>query len=187
MARAVLLSRATMMRRTKRGFTLTELAAVVAIIGILAVIGVASYRKLILSSKVTEAKNMIGAIRIAEEDYKAERGMYLDLSSAYCPSNGADQKKWAWENPSCAGNAWAQLPVHADGPVQFGYKVFAGTKVQQPADPFPAALLSVGSYAGREMPYYIVHARADLSPGGDFTEVAGSSFENTIRTLHEGE
>lgn len=192
MARRLLESRSTMTRigrkrvGSERGFTLIELGVVVVIVGVLAVIAVVGYRKLILSSKLTEAKNMISAIRIAEEDHKAESGTYLNISAEYCPSDGSQQKKWAWENPACAGNAWAQLPVHADGPVQFGYIVFAGNTVAQPPG-VSAQLFDVSPMAGKNMPYYVVHAKADLDPGGAFTELAGSSFTGHIYTLNEGQ
>jgi type IV pilus assembly protein PilA len=189
-----LLMRAASMRRTTlrkvvqhaRGFTLVELGIVVAIIGILAIIAVVGYRKMVLNSKLTEAKTMINAIRLAEEDYKAESGGYLNISSAYCPSDGSQQKKWAWENPTCAGNAWAQLPVHADGPVQFGYAVYAGTTVAQPGN-VPATLIDLSNYNGQKIPYYVVHAKADLDPGGNVSQLAGSSFSGHIYTLDEGE
>ena len=191
MARELLRSVPTMTgfaptRTARRGFTLVELGVVVTIVGILAVIAVVGYRKMVLSSKVTEAKNMIGAIRIAEEDYKAESGVYLDLAGAYCPSDGTTQKKWAWENPACNGNKWAQLPVHADGPVQFGYAVYAGNSVAQPPG-VAAQLIDLSAHAGRPVPYYVVHAKADLDPGGNVTELAGSSFSGTIYTLNDGE
>ncbi len=192
MARELLRDESTMTRSgrkrvaSERGFTLIELAVVVVIVGVLAVIAVVGYRKLILNSKMTEAKNMISAIRIAEEDYKAESGSYLNISAEYCPSDGSQQKKFAWENPACAGNAWAQLPVHADGPVQFGYIVFAGGTVGQPAG-VSTQLIDVSAHAGKNVPYYIVHAKADLDPGGVFTELAGSSFGGQIYTLNEGQ
>lgn len=189
-----LLERRARMRRTtlekiikgRRGFTLVELGIVVAIIGVLAVIATVGYRKMVLNSKLTEAKTMINAIRLAEEDYKAESGGYLNISAAYCPSDGSQQKKWTWENPTCAGNAWAQLPVHADGPVQFGYAVFAGTTVAQPAG-VNAKLIDLSAYNGQKVPYYVVHAKADLDPGGNFSELAGSSFSGHVYEWNEGE
>jgi type IV pilus assembly protein PilA len=174
--------------RQSRGFTLIELGVVVTIIGILAVIAVVAYRKMILSSKVTEAETMINAIRLAEENYKAESGVYLDISAAYCPSDGMQQKKWAWDNPACASNKWAQLPVHADGPVQFGYKVFAGngTNVQQYG--LPTALIDVSGLTSSKAPHYIVHAQADLNAdGAPYTQLAGSSFTGHIYRLNEGD
>lgn len=191
-----LLERGASMRRTTlkkiaqktRGFTLVELGVVVAIVGILAVIAIVGYRKMILTSKMTEASTMINAIRLAEEDYKAESGGYLDISSAYCPSGGGTgTKKATWEDPTCAGGAWKQLPVHSDGPVQFAYAVYAGTTVAQPGA-VNTALINLAAYNGQQMPYYVVHAKCDLDgQGGLLSEAASSSFSGHIYTLNEGD
>jgi len=173
--------------KRSRGFTLIELGVVVTIVGILAVIAIVGYRKMILNSKLTEAKTMINAIRLAEESYKAESGVYLDISAAYCPTDGSQQVKASWENTTCASGKWAQLPVHADGPVQFGYAVYAGTTVAQPAT-VSANLISLANFNGAVRPWYVVHAKADLDGyGGNFSELAGSSFSGDIYTLNEGQ
>src|SRR4051812_44312283 len=99
-------------RSHSRAFTLVEMMIVVAIVGVLAVIAVVSYRKLTLNAKISEAQNMISAIRIAEEDYKVERGTYADVGPGFCPSNGTLPVKTMW-NPGCPGLGalpnWAAL------------------------------------------------------------------------------
>jgi type IV pilus assembly protein PilA len=164
---------------------------VVAIVGILAVIAVVGYRKLVLTAKVTEAKNVIGGVRIAQEGYRTERGIYADLGAApLCPSatSGTTQTKTQWQ-PTC-GNAptWAVLPIHVDGPVQFGYATVAtpgappGAAIGQ-----PTGFVNVPATVGND-PWYYVTASADLDGnGGMFTELVGTSWQNTIFVFQEGE
>jgi prepilin-type N-terminal cleavage/methylation domain-containing protein len=172
-----------MSRRRSRAFTLVELAAVVTIVGILSVLAVVGYRKLTLSAKVTEARNMISAIRIAQEDYKLERGVYADIGDTnHCPASGLAQVKSGW-NPACDGGkaTWSLLPVHSDGPVQFGYATVAsGT---------PPGYGFVNMTAGvTTRPWYVIHAQADLDGrGGVITELVGTSWNATIFSQNEGE
>jgi type IV pilus assembly protein PilA len=169
----------------RRAFTLIELAIVVTIVGVLAVIAVVGYRKITLSAKVTEAQNMISAIRIAQEDYKVERGIYADLTAApWCPSDGTVQGKTDWNTTACVP-FWATLPVHVDGPVQFGYRTYAA----------PAAVpsyswidMSAGVTIAATRPWYVIEAQADLNGDGIlFTQLVGTSFQNTIFTNQVGE
>lgn len=175
-------------RRGSRGFTLVELGVVIVIIGILAVIALVGYRKIINSSKLTEAKHMLGAIRIAEEGYKADNGDYLNLGGIHCPSDGMTEARFAFDNPACNGGQTAQLGIHVDGPVRFGYAVWAGNTVAQPGG-VPVNLLDLSSWSGVRTPYYVIHAQADLDPldsGGLKTELATSSLNPSINSINDG-
>jgi type IV pilus assembly protein PilA len=185
-------SRWGLRRAARAGFTLIELMIVVTIVGVLAVIATVGYRKLVLSAKLTEARNMIGGVRIAQEAYKVERGIYANLGAALCPSatSGTTLTKVAWDTGCGAAPTWAVLPLHIDGPVQFGYSTIAqvapgaappGTVGQ----PTPFVTIPAGVGTG---PWYYVTASADLDgQGGLFTQLVGTSWQNTIFVANEGE
>lgn len=174
-------------RNGKRaGFTLMELMMVVAIVGILATIAVVGYRKYTLHAKVTEAKTVISAIRIAQEDNRAERGTYANLGETYCPTAaGVSNKKVGWD-PNCnAGSGtWQTLPVHVDGPVQFSYATVAGTS-QMAGNPLGSSWVTWNNPT--QTPWYVVAAKCDLDGDtSDKTELVSSSFQNTIFAHNEG-
>ncbi len=58
--------------QNKRGFTLVELLIVVAIIGVLATIGVPTFRRMIQKSKKSEAKVNLGGVYTSEAAFNAE-------------------------------------------------------------------------------------------------------------------
>jgi type IV pilus assembly protein PilA len=66
------------MLKNKKGFTLIELMIVVAIIGILAAIAIPNFMNYQCKAKQTEAKSVLGNIRVAQEAYRAEWDTYSD-------------------------------------------------------------------------------------------------------------
>lgn len=68
--------------RTRKGFTLVELAVVIVIIGVLAAFGVPRFLQSVEKSKASEAFNYLSAIQGSEERYLAQNGVYASAISA---------------------------------------------------------------------------------------------------------
>ena len=62
--------------RTRKGFTLVELAVVIVIIGVLAAFGVPKFLQSVEKSKATEAFNYWSTVQAAQERYIAQNGVY---------------------------------------------------------------------------------------------------------------
>jgi prepilin-type N-terminal cleavage/methylation domain-containing protein len=66
------------MTKSRKGFTLVELAVVIVIIGVLAAFGVPQFLKSVERSKAAEAFNYLSAMRSAQERFLAKNGVYFD-------------------------------------------------------------------------------------------------------------
>lgn len=71
------------MKTKRKGFTLTELVVALAIIGILSVIAISSYRPYIRQSRRTDAVNSLLSISLAEERYRSNNATYGTLAQVW--------------------------------------------------------------------------------------------------------
>jgi type IV pilus assembly protein PilA len=179
---------------------------VVVIIGILASLAIVGYRKLITSSHVSEATNMVSNIRVAQEGYHAETQQYANISTSvgssggfYPSANPVETTLTAW-GAACTncvtGMQWTMLPLHVDGPVMFGYATTAGPANSAVAD---ATLTVSGQMLTLPSPsptdWFIVAATCDLDnsnggagPGGlTNTNVYTTSWSNQVYVSNEGD
>jgi len=178
----------TRRRAARRGFTLLELLTVVAIVGVLATLGLVSYRRFITSSKSSEAIYMVGAIRAAQESYRAETLTYLNVSPGftdYFPTSSLGAKKTGWDAATHTDyTRWRQLGARPDGGVYYGYLVAAGV-----AGAVPPALHTANkpTWPTTTEPWYVIEAKGDVDGNGKYSWVAGSSFTGEIYMENQGE
>ena len=160
---------------------------VVAIIGLLATLAVVGYRKMVTTSHVTEAQNMVQDIRVAQESYHSETQQYANVSTsitAYYPLAAPNGKTVTGWGAACAGctTDWSVLPLHVDGPVMFGYATIAGAANTSPV---PASITYQGQTLTFPAPslvdWFIVAAGCDLDSNGNIgTHVYTTSWSNQV-------
>jgi type IV pilus assembly protein PilA len=180
--------------RAERGFTLIEMMVVVVIISVLATLAVVGYRKIIQSSHVTEATNLVQSIRVAQEAYHAETQQYADVSptldSWYPLATPRGNLVTAWGGDCNNCNVpWSLLPLHVDGPVMFGYATKAGTANTKPTalpTGFPQTLTLPD-----QLPtdWYMITASCDIDgdPTNTNSLVLTTSWNNQVFTFNEGQ
>jgi prepilin-type N-terminal cleavage/methylation domain-containing protein len=186
--------------RLQAGFTLTELMAVVIIVGVLAVTGVTYFRKHAFASKVTEAQAMVQSIRAAEERYRAENRQYLPTTSSSawptCQSksglyphepDGTSRPFFLPKDSTANDNArWWELKPTTSGYVQFGYAVLAGSPSPSTPVTLPPDIRNPPNFQPTDS-WYAIEAIADNGNDNVCCIVAGTSMNGELYVQDEGE
>ena len=91
-----------------KGFTLLELMIVIAILGVVASVAMPAYTGYLKTARMTEAKNNVAALRLAEEEYFLENNNYFTGANATAINTNS-------------GGLWTVSGT--DGTVNFSYVV----------------------------------------------------------------
>jgi prepilin-type N-terminal cleavage/methylation domain-containing protein len=175
-----------------RGFSLVELLAVVVISGLLAVAGVAMFRRHMVASRGSEATALLEGIRSAEHMYMSENHSYLNVSlanngSQWYPQANPTNQRAAWMNHAHLDwPQWSQLGLPLNKMVLFSYLVNAGV----PGTTIPA--LSSAFKAPPVVPvppldWYLIQAKGDTDGNGVFALYATTSLSNEIYSENDGD
>jgi type IV pilus assembly protein PilA len=180
---------------TEKGFTLIEVMVVVVIVGVLATLAVYGVRNYLSSAKTSEAVSMMASIKAAEEAYKAETFVYLDVSgnfntSSYHPTATLAQGvKYNWQVTTTTSPNWQTLGVQPDGPVAFTYAVVAtAPNASAPGLPTTKTLSQFNLPGTPNRWQYIAVAKGDVGGAvGKFTYVLSHSYSAEIYVENEGD
>lgn len=179
----------------ERGFTLVELLTVVVITGVLAALAFASLRQHVSAAWGAEALNMVQSIRAAEERWRSEHMMYLDVSSDESwyprdPREAPTSRQAFYYAPDDDSHVdhdeWLVLRPTAPGAVRFGYLVnagAAGVNMTAAAPPGPLAVWPVPPADN----WYVIQAIGDPDGDGVVSYYRASSLDGEVFSVNHGE
>ena len=129
-------------RLEKNGFTLVELMIVVAVLGVLAAVAIASYQAYIRRSRNAEATAMLADIRLKQEAYRGTFHEYMSGIPTECNGwtpkidqptrKSIDSSDSSYISPKCR-TAWRQLGISFPKTLYFVYDTAAGVPGVEPS------------------------------------------------------
>lgn len=171
-------------RRRRSGFSLVELLTVVVIIGVLSAIAIPTFMGYVFKSRTGEATQFLGTIKLREEAFRAEFGMYCNTaqaSGAACTTQAPDVTGFNTTTnfvPDAASvgtdpralptthTPWNELGARPAGQVRFSYAVAAGVPSTAPA--------GLGWTDATRDFWFVAQAVGDLD--GDGTQVTFEAY-----------
>ena len=174
------------MKSPRRGFTLVELLAVVAIIGILATVAMLRYQAHLRDARASEAITLLQGIKGGEGTMQAERLTYLGCSDSltdFYPHATPDEKTYHWVQPSHPDVAcWRTLGVAPDGPTMFVFSVVAGGPGETPPTPPGFAPIPV-----QTQPWFVAYAVGDQDGDGHLARFWTGSMISGVGAVDRAE
>ena len=157
------------LRRSRLGFTLVELMATVAIVGVLAAICITLLRRHMRAASTVDAVSGMQALRAAEEAFKAENGRYLNCSRtagpAWYPMVSPGKQAYTWVQVGHPDYVWwSQLPYRREL-TRFGYLANAGL----PSEMFAGSQLTAYTFpatTAMSEPWYVIQLKGDRDENG---------------------
>ena len=169
---------------------------VVAITGILATVAVASLRGYVTAARSSEALAMVQSIRAAEERWRSEHMMYLDVSAEddWYPTDPRESATpsaqrdffYAPDDDSHGDNdKWLLLHPTTTGPVRFGYLVNAGPGGGDMTEPALGPEITWPSPAPDN--WYVIQAVGDVDGDGVVSYYRASNLSGEVFSENHGE
>ncbi len=182
----------------ERAFTLVELMTVVVIVGVLATIGIASFRSRIFGSRTSSALAMIQSIRAAEERWRGENLTYLNVTrtGTWYPAAPAARTRRAFYNAGACGVPmpdtddcrWKLLNPTGLGPTEFGFMVTAGAPGTAMTEPDTRARpAGWNNWPSNGDNWFVIQAIADADGDGVYAKFLASSIRGDVYRENEGE